>query len=344
MSYKIISDILKNSRIPSCILIFGTEDYLIDTAVKNIKEKYIDKNFENMNYIEFEKIDISFDDFFEFVTTYPFISEKKLCVVTEANFLTSAGSLNKNHEEQFYKLIDDSSDYCITVFLLKGKKPDLRKKMVKKFKDNNAIFELNKLNEAELSKYIVDKFKNNNLTISLSEANYIANNSGYFEYESTINLYHINNEIHKISSYKMGCKNVSLADVDSLLIKSSESSIFKLVDHICDGNKELAFGILDDMILNNTPEQVIIHMIIRQYRMLYQYIILLNKGYSFNEIMSKMKLKNFVANKLSKQAKGLSQKKIEYYMEKILEVDKKIKTGEIEGRIGLELITNGIIA
>src|SRR5690606_21219515 len=108
-------------------------------------------------------------------------------------------------------------------------------------------------------------------------------------------------------------------------------------------NKEQSFAILDDMLLNNTPEQVIIHMIIRHYRMLYQYVILNNKGYNFNEIVSKMKLKNFVANKLSKQANSINAKQIEYYLKKILEIDKKIKIGEIEGRLGLELITNGII-
>jgi len=112
---------------------------------------------------------------------------------------------------------------------------------------------------------------------------------------------------------------------------------------VCEGNKAKAFEILEEMLLNNTPEQFIIHMLARQYRMLYQYTVLLKKGYGFNDIMNKMKLKNFVATKLSKQARNLSPEKIQYYMEKILEIDKKIKTGEIDGRVGLEMITNGII-
>ena len=84
-------------------------------------------------------------------------------------------------------------------------------------------------------------------------------------------------------------------------------------------------------------------MVSRQYRMLYQYLILNKKGYNFNEIMNKMKIKNFVATKLSKQARSLSPEKIQYYLEEILEIDRKVKTGEIDSRIGLELITNGII-
>jgi DNA polymerase III delta subunit len=50
-----------------------------------------------------------------------------------------------------------------------------------------------------------------------------------------------------------------------------------------------------------------------------------------------------VAAKLSRQARSLNLEKIQYYMEELLDMDRKIKTGEIDSRIGLELITNGII-
>lgn len=343
MSYKIITDMIAKMNVPNCLILYGTEEFYIDNAVKQIKNKYVNDDYESMNYIEIDKLESNFDDYYEFVTTFPFMADKKVCVVKEAAFLTSTGSLNKNEEEKVLSIIGDN-DSSITLFLIKGGKPDSRKKAVKKLKDNNAVIELNKLNESELSKYIVSKFKDNKLSINLYDADFIANNSGYLEYESTVNLYHINNEIQKIASYKKNSNNnVSIQDIELLLIKSIESNIFKLVDFICDGNKEKAFEILDEMLLNNTPEQFIIHMISRQYRMLYQFIILHNKGYNISEITGKMKIKNFVATKLSKQSKNLNHKRVQYYMEQILIIDKKIKTGEIDSRVGLELITNGII-
>lgn len=342
MSYKIVKELIDKMKVPNCILLYGTEEYYIDDAVNLIKEKYVESDYESMNYMGFEKIENNFNDFQEFVSTFPFMAEKKVCVVKEAGFLTSTGSLNKKEEDKIVDIMDNV-DFCITIFLVKGAKIDSRKKLVKKLKDKNAVFELNKLSEVELSKYIVNKFKSLNMNISIQDADYIANNSGYLEYESTVSMYHVNNEIEKIAAYKVNSKNITFEDIDLLLIKSVESNIFKLVDYICEGRKEKAFEILDEMLLNNTPEQFIIHMITRQYRLLYQYVVLEKKHYSFNDIMNKMKIKNFVASKLTKQSKVLNQEKIQYYMEKILEVDKKIKTGEIDNRIGLELITNGII-
>lgn len=324
------------------MILYGTEEFYIDKGAALIKRNHVQEDYESMNYMEFEKIENNFNDFYEFVTTFPFMADKKVCVVKDAAFLTSAGSLNKKDEDKVIDLIDNN-DSCITIFLIKGGKPDSRKKTVKKLKDKNAVVEFNKLSEGELSKYILNNFKSHNLNVNPHDADYIANNSGYLEYESTVSLYHVNNEIEKIAAYKVNSNNVSFEDIDLLLIKSVESNIFKLVDYICENNKKKAFEILEEMLMNNTPEQFIIHMISRQYRLLYQYVILQKKNYNFNEIMNKMKLKNFVATKLSKQARSLNPEKIQYYMEKILEIDKKIKTGEIDNRLGLELITNGII-
>ena len=342
MSFDLIKSMGDKNKLPNCLLLYGDEEYFMDYSVKYIKNKYIDKSYEDMNYAEFEKLD-SLKDFFEFADTFPFMSEKKLCLLKEAGFFTSTGSLDKKEEEKLLKYIDGNED-CITIFVIKDGKPDSRKKIVKKLKDNKAVFEFTRLNEGELTKYITDEFKKNSFKISMSDANYMANNTGYLDYESSVSLYHVNNEISKIMSHNNEKKNITTSDLELLMVKSVESSIFRLVDCICENNKKKSFEVLDEMLLNNTPEQFIIHMITRQYRMLYQYVILQKKGYTFNEIINKMKIKNFVASKLDKQSKNLKMETIEYYMRRFLEIDRKIKAGEIDSRIGLEIITNGIIS
>lgn len=341
MSFNLIKNMADKNKLPNCLLFYGNEEYFIDYSVKYIKCKYIDKSYEDMNYAEFEKLP-GLNDYFEFADTFPFMADKKLCILKEAVFLTSTGSLDKKEEEKLINIIDENES-CITIFVIKDGKPDSRKKIVKKLKDKKAVFEFSRLTEGELTKYITDEFKESGYNISMSDANYMANNSGYLEYESTVSLYHVNNEINKIMSHNNEKKNITTSDLDLLLIKSVESNIFRLIDCICENNKKKSFEILEEMLLNNTPEQFIIHMIARQYRMLYQYVLLQKKGYGYNDIINKMKIKNFVATKLSKQSKNLNMETIEYYMRRFLEIDKKIKTGEIDNRVGLELITNGII-
>lgn len=341
MSYSLIKNMCDKNNLPNYLVLYGNEEYYIDYSIKYIKDKYIDESYEDMNYAQFEKMP-SLSDYFEFSGTFPFMSEKKLCVLKEADFLKSTGSLDKKEEEKLIENID-SNDSCITVFVIKDGKPDSRKKIVKKLKEKKGLVEFSRLGEGELTKYITDEFKKHKYNISMSDANYLANNSGYLEYESNVSLYHVNNEIHKIMSHNIEKKDVTTEDLDLLMIKSVESNIFRLVDYICENNKKKSFEILDEMLLNNIAEHFIIHMITRQYRMLYQYVVLQKKGYTYNDIINKMKIKNFIASKLAKQSKNLKMETIEYYMRRFLEIDKKIKVGEIDSRIGLELITNGII-
>lgn len=343
MSYKLVLNLINKGKAPNSFLLYGDEEFLINDVVKIIKKAYIDRNFEDMNYNEFDKIEDCFSEFYEYATTFPFLSEKKLCIVKDSTFLTSGGSLNKNDEDKLINLIEQGNDSTIIVFQIKNGKPDSRKKIVKRLKEKNSIFEINKLNESELNKYILDKFNKNKIEISSGDASYIAINTGYLEYESNISLYEVNNEIDKLISYSADIKKINRDDIDLLMIKSIESNIFKLVDYICEGKKTKTNEIIEEMLLNNTPVQFIIHMIIRQYRMLYHYIVLKNKGYSNDEIMNNMKIKKFIFMKLLNQSKNLTVKDIEIYMDKFLELDKKIKIGEIDSRIGLEVITNGII-
>lgn len=346
MNYKELKNSVKKNSLFNFIVLFGDEVFLIDEAVKAIVDKYLSQDFKEMNYSKFEKIENSFDEFYETVITFPFMSDKKIVVINECDFMTSTGSLDKNYEEKLIKMVNSEVTTSIVVFLLKNKKPDTRKKLMKILKENNAIYEIKKLEEGELTTWIIDGFISRGIKISPSNANYIALNCGYLDYESVISLYDVNNEISKIYAYSTGNKvsgndlEVSREDIDLLLTKSLDSNIFKLVDYICEGKKDKANTMLEDMLQNGVAEQFIIHMIARQYRMIYEYQILSQKGYTMNQIMDTMKIKKFIASKLAGVVRNISLEKTEYIITQLLEIDRKIKTGLIDKNIGLDIICN----
>lgn len=340
MNYKELKNNIKKDNLYNFIVLYGDEVFLIDDAIKAITNKYLSQDFKEMNYTKFVKIEDNFNEFYENVTTFPFMSDKKVVVINECDFMTSTGSLNKAYEDKLLSLLTSEASTSLVIFVLKNKKPDTRKKMVKIFKDNNAIYEIKKLEEGELINWIIEGFKAKGLKINPSNANYIALNCGYLDYESVINLYDVNNEIDKIYSYAMDNEEVTRENIDLLLTKSLDSNIFKLVDYICEGKKDKAHLMLEDMLQNGAAEQFIIHMIARQYRMIYEYQILAKKGYTFNEIMDAMKIKKFIASKLSNIVRNISIKKTEYIIEQLLDIDRKIKTGLIDKNVGLDIICN----
>lgn len=340
MNYKDLVNNIKNGTVSGFNIIYGDETYLIDNAVKSIIGKYIEESVKEINYTIYENIQDNFSEFSASVKTFPFMSEKKVIIVYNCDFLTSTGSINKQNEDSLIKLINERIETTIVLFVLKNKKPDTRKKIVKAMKDKNNIYEITKLEEGELTNWITNRFKSNQLKISASNSNYIAINCGYLDYESVIDLYDVSNEVDKIASYAIDNGEVSRQDIDDLMIKSMDSNIFKLVDYICEKEKKKANLMLEDMLENGVAEQYIIHMIARQYRLVFQYQVLSKKGYTINQIIETMKIKKFIATKLSNIAKSLTIEKTENILKRLLEIDRKIKVGEIDKTVGLELICN----
>ncbi|QSX07096.1 DNA polymerase III subunit delta [Sedimentibacter sp. zth1] len=340
MSYKELINNIKKEDLFCFNIIYGNETFLIDNAIKSVINKFVSKNLRELNFTKFEKIDDKENEFIETVATFPFMSDKKVIIVDDSDFLTSSGSINKSIEEKLIKLTKDNIDTTIVLFILKGKKPDNRKKLVKIIKENKAIYEIKKLDEGELTNYIVEGFKKNSVKITSSNASYIATNCGYLDYESTVDLYDVNNEIHKIASYTLDEGEVNREVIDALLIKSLDSNIFRLVDFICDGKKKEANKMLGNMLINGVAELFIMHMITRQVRMIYQYQILYKKGYSSSQVSDTMKIKPFIAKKLSSLSKNISMDKTEKILNTLLNIDRQIKTGLIDKTVGLEIICN----
>lgn len=342
MDYKGLMKRISSGDDLNILILYGDETYLIDSAVKSIVNKYIDKSFRDINFISYESLSDNENEFYGAVTTFPFMSDKKVVVVENADFFTSTEAISKSLEKKLTDLISMDNLSSIVIFIIKNKKPDTRKKIVKVIKDNGNLCEIRRLDENELGKWIADRFKKKRITINMANANYIALNSGYLDFESNISLLDIENEVQKMISYVSGKDEINRQDIDNIMVKSIDSNIFKLVDSICENKKNTATQILEEMLLNNIPEQYIIHMIVRQYRMIYRYQILSAKKMSMMQIIDEMKVKKFIAQKLANASKGLSIEKTEKILDKLLEIDRKIKTGEIDKRLGLEIVVNGI--
>lgn len=338
MNYNELLESIDNGKLSGFNIIYGDEAFLINKAIKYAKSKFIDDSVSELNYARFEVIENNFQNFIETVSTFPFMSEKKIVVVDDCDFLASTGSLDKNYEEVLLKEINEKSDTLIVLFILRGKKPDSRKKVVKAIKKLNSVYEIKKLDEGELTKYIIEGFKKNTVKISSSNADYLATNCGYLDYDSEIDLYDVNNEISKISSFCCKKGEASYDDIDMLMIKSLDSNIFKLIDLICEKKKKDAQLMLNDMLKNGVAEPFIIHMIARQVRMIYQYKMLTLKGYNSSVIADNMKIRPFIAKKLANISNGLDMNKIEKLLYILKNIDKSIKTGSIDKTVGLEII------
>lgn len=339
MNYRDYLSRINSDSLNKNLIISGEELYHIDDVIKKTVKKYTDENFRNFNTSIIKDIssEENFNRLINDVNTVPLMSSKKIVIIENSEFLSSKSSF-KFDDKKFMELINRKNDDVLLMFILKNNKVDARKKLVKELKKNNAVFSFDRLNKYDLIKYIARLFSSKNIQINNSDIEYIAESSGYVDYETEKTLYDVNNELKKLLAYALAEKKLIRKDIDDVMHKSLNTNIFNLVDSICSSNKKRAYILLEDMLISGASEQYIIYMIYRQYRIMLEYKLLFEANYSYKDILVKMKTKDFLLKKVVKTSSKLTSNQIINKLLNITDIDRKIKNGKISSTCGVEIL------
>lgn len=319
------------------IILTGNEVYLTDNFIDKLKKKYM-SGFEDMNYFVIDNIKNRGDEVGRYMNTIPFMVEKKIMVIENCDFLTSKKSLAADDEKHILGYLDNRMDENILVFDCAGIKADSRKKLYKRISKMGSIVKYDKLKENELVSWIKMYLDKSKRKISNGDVHYLAQVIGYLDYESALTLYDVKNELDKLVSNTENGGSISKSHIDNVTTISIENNIFKLVDFICEGNADNAFRMVYDMIGKNIAAHYIFHMISRHYRLLLRLYLMERDGYSSNEIQKAMGLRPFSFNKMKKQQRHLSQKKVKKIYDMCFDFDKRVKKGLLDMETGIDMI------
>jgi len=128
---------------------------------------------------------------------------------------------------------------------------------------------------------------------------------------------------------------VTLADVEQVSINSAPGNIFKLVDALGTKNGKEAQHVLHQL-LEEVDAGEIWGMVIRQFRLLLQAREMLDVGAGTGEIQKVLHLHEFVAQKVSGQARQFSIRHLESIYHRLLEIDEQAKTSQVPLDLALD--------
>lgn len=121
-----------------------------------------------------------------------------------------------------------------------------------------------------------------------------------------------------------------------------KEDIFALTDAISNKNHALALKILEEQFAAEISDEFLIVMLARQFKILIRIKSALAKGLATEEIAQTLKIHPFVVKKGIPQANNFSINQLKYCFNKIIEFDKKNKTGEGELKSELLLLISNI--
>lgn len=334
MNYKDLLKEIKDNNTGSLYLIYGEEFLLSVMMMENLKKSLIDPTYEQLNFTKIEDKNLTVDQLINYCETLPFISGKRMVVVVNFSMLTATGKSNDKDVEDLVHYLGRLNESTCLVFL--NRTLDKKKKLYKEVSRKGRLVECAKLDRTDLIKWVKKRFRMSDKLIDDGTIGQFIDALDYLNRESKLNLLDVENEVEKIIAFSSGEKSIEFKDIEMIMPKSIESSIFKMVDFL--GSKRLkdSLLILNSLFENGEPGIRILQMIVRQFRMMYQCKLLRDKGYSSDNIAVQTGFKPFMVNNVLRQGKNFSYEKLRDAFQRCAEIDVLFKSSRADQKMLLE--------
>ncbi len=153
------------------------------------------------------------------------------------------------------------------------------------------------------------------------------------------NLRILDQEIQKLLLYCADSKMITAQDVEIMVpYVQSADVIFNLVDAVGQRNPRNAAIYLHRLLEVGEHPLGIFGMIVRQFRLLIQVRWLVDRQYSAQEIVARLKLHPYVARKVQAQAIHFTPDQLKHAYRLLAESDLAIKQGQLSAEAALDLL------
>ncbi len=148
----------------------------------------------------------------------------------------------------------------------------------------------------------------------------------------------LSQEINKLTSYIGRGGTIYKKDIKLLVPKNVNNEIYNLIKAIINHDLNETYQIYNNLSNNTKDPLMIISLISNKFKELLSTYRLLKFGYSQSDIAKFYNISNGKAYYIVQEAKSFNLSDLEYYIDKLSELDYQIKSGKLDKTIGLELL------
>lgn len=305
-------------------VIASTDQATIQSEIKKIFAKF--KDIERVNY---DLSETEIERVIEDLDTYNFLSSRKGVVATNASFLSTDKIKSEvEHNIKFLeKYIENPNLDNILIFVVNSL--DKRKKIVTTLLNNATLIE-KELNIKDLIQERLEEYK-----MDLKMQNYLIEYCGN-------NNERVLNEIEKLKTYKLEEKEITISDINEIVIRNMEDNIFNLVDNILKGNKQKVFAAYQDLLLQGEQPASILSKLANKIRLIYQVKVLAKVGKSDQKIGKSLNIHPYPVKLARESSYNYTESMLTEYLEKLAQVDYDMKSGSTTAELSFEIFMASI--
>ena len=313
---KMITSFKKDGYKPVYFLM-GEEPYFIDFLSDYFANNVISEEEKSFNQVVLYGKDVSVNDIMSQARQYPFMGDKMLVVVKEAQELVKT-------IDQFSSYFKSVQPSTIIVFCYKYKTLDKRKELYKTLSKSEfaEIFESNKLKDYQVEGWIKTLISDEKLEIEPKAVAMLVEFLGN-------DLSKISNEIDKLKIVLKNDKLITADLVEENIGISKEYNNFELINAVAYKNEAKAFSIAKYFALNtkSNPFVVTTSLLYNFFSKLLQYhgMIYKNAGANPADIAKQLGINQYGLKDYQAASKIYPMKKVSQTIAVIREIDLKGK-------------------
>ncbi len=321
-------------KTPTFYILHGEDEFNINARVKDFREKMGD----NLNISEFDGAKASVAEVLAAACAMPFLSDRRLVLVSGMLSHLGRRGAGKGAKEQLARLVEQLPTLPESARLVFIESKTLS--------NNHAVIRLVKEDPSGYMKafnapknptgWIMRQAEGYEVTIEPRAAAALAAVVGD-------DLRVADNELFKLAAFVGAGGTITENEVETLTPYVAEGNIFEMVDALGRRDGKNAMRMLHQLIDVDQQEPMqIFSMVIRQFRLLIQARDILDHGGNAHSVTQALNIHSFVAEKVTRQARGFAIEQLERIYRNLLETDVGIKTGKVTPDVALDLFVAGV--
>jgi DNA polymerase-3 subunit delta len=319
------ADFLKQvteGRLLQIYLFLGEERLFHEELLHAALDKLLSPEDQQFNYMRVDAEQIEPAEFVSNLETPPFFGAVRVLYLE--NFEKGASGI----EEAILKALSNIADGVY--LLISAAKLDGRKKLHQEIQKRITVIDCGKLSRPDLPVWIKQRAEKMSIKLSPVQIGKIGQRLGQ-------DLVRIRTELEKLRTFLGDKSQVSDTDLDSLVPGEPEPDIFGLIDAVADHNPRLGLPRLEDLLNSGENEIKILATVARQFRNITAAFEARQQGLHPKALAELLGINPYVAEKSFVQSGRFNLVELQKIMERLVWADYRMKTGQREMRLELEL-------
>lgn len=316
---------LKSGNFKPVYLVYGDQSYLRLQNRDRIRRALM-ADGDEMNFSRFSGDDFDFDQVRELAETLPFFADRRVILIEDAGLFGSRAGSESDELAEYLPSMPET-----THIIFAEESADKRKKLYKAVQKTGTVLQCDEPDPATMRKWTYSLFKREGKEIPQGVLRMFLEWTGE-------DMQNIVNESEKLISYLGERSEVRPSDIRAVCSVRIKDRIFDMIEAISMRDREKALQIYMDLIALQTPPQIILSLMIRQFNQLLQVSELITK-INDRDIASRLHVPPFVVTKKYRPAlRGTSGKELQESLAQCLQADQDYKSGRVDARIAVEMI------